>query len=86
MEKRWKKLENFKLKVLTQTFSSLKETKILNTSEYFEDEFKKSTFSFEKILFIISLFSKNTKICNGIFYCFHYSYTFNFLIKNWISA
>ena len=42
------KIREFQIKSVNQTFSSLKETKILNTSEYFEDEFKKSTFSFEK--------------------------------------
>ena len=73
------KIREFQIKSVNQTFSSLKKQKILNTSEYFEDEFKKSTFSFEKILFIISLFSKIPKfvmefLLFSLFLYFQFSY------------
>ena len=75
------KIREFQIKSVNQTFSSLKETKILNTSEYFEDEFKKSTFSFEKILFIISLFSKIPKFVMEFFIVFIILILSIFLLK-----
>ena len=52
------KIREFQIRSINQVFSSLKETKILNTTKYFEDEFKKNSFSFENILFFISLVGK----------------------------
>ena len=52
------KIREFQIRSINQVFSSLKETKILNTTKYFEDEFKKNSFIFENILFFISLIGK----------------------------
>lgn len=52
------KIREFQIRSINQVFSSLKETKILNTTKYFEEEFKKNSFLFENILFFISLIGK----------------------------
>ena len=51
-------LREFQIKSVNQVFSSLKETKILNTTKYFIDEFTDRTFKFENILFLINLIVK----------------------------
>ena len=48
------KIREFQIRSINQVFSSLKETKILNTTKYFEEEFKKNSF-YLKIFYSLSL-------------------------------
>ena len=52
------KIRAFQIKSVNQVFASLKETKILNTTKYFIEDFKKKAFEFENVLFLISLIGK----------------------------
>jgi ATP-binding cassette, subfamily B, bacterial PglK len=51
-------LREFQIKSVNQVFASIKETRILNTTKYFIDEFTNKTFKFENILFLITLIVK----------------------------
>lgn len=51
-------LREFQIKSVNQAFSSIRETRILNTTKYFIDEFTNKTFNFENILFLITLIVK----------------------------